>query len=111
MHYRGLTKIIINLNWLFDERQKDGLLDKLSTFLLKPNIKTLLIEDSMLNYRNLDSITRTQFAQKIVALKLPRNNIGDQGVNFIFSSSRLAHIIKLDLSSNLITKTGAEMIA
>ena len=65
----------------------------------------------MLNYRNLDSITRTQFAQKIVALKLPRNNIGDQGVNFIFSSSRLAHITKLDLSSNLITKTGAEMIA
>ena len=76
-HYRGLTKLIINLNWLFEERLKDSLFDKLASFTLKPNIKTLLIEDSMLNYRNLDSITRTQFAQKIVALKLPRNNLGD----------------------------------
>ena len=58
-HYRGLTKLIINLNWLFEERLKDSLFDKLASFTLKPNIKTLLIEDSMLNYRNLDSITRT----------------------------------------------------
>ena len=61
-HYRGLTKLIVNLNFLFEERLKDSLFDKLASFSLKPNIKTLLIEDSMLNYRNLDSITRTQFA-------------------------------------------------
>ena len=58
-HYRGLTKLIINLNFLFDERLKDSLIEKLASFNLKPNVKTLLIEDSMLNVRNLDSITRT----------------------------------------------------
>ena len=58
-HYRGLTKLIINLNWLFEERLKDSLFEKLASFTLKPNIRTLLIEDSMLNTRNLDSITRT----------------------------------------------------
>lgn len=58
-HYRGLTKLIINLNFLFDERLKDSLIEKLASFNLKPNVRTLLIEDSMLNVRNLDSITRT----------------------------------------------------
>lgn len=61
-HYRGLTKFVINLNWLFEERQKDTLFDKMAGFVLKPNIRTLQVEDSMLNARNLDSITRTIFA-------------------------------------------------
>jgi hypothetical protein len=41
------------------------------------NVKTLKIEDSMINYRNLDSLTKSDFAQQIVSLKLPRNNLGD----------------------------------
>ena len=61
-HYRSSKKIVINLNWLFEERLKDKLFDKLCEFTLQANIKTLQIEDSMLNQRNLDSITRTNFA-------------------------------------------------
>lgn len=57
--YRGLTKLIINLNWLFDERDKDQLIEKVASFTLKPNTRTLLIEDSMLNVRNLHAILRT----------------------------------------------------
>lgn len=84
----------------------------MANFTLKPNIRTLLIEDSMLNVRNLHSILRTQFAQKIIALKLPRNTLGDAGISFLFESDdRLCHLQKLDLSSNLITKVGAEKIA
>ena len=47
-HYRSCKKIVINLNWLFEERLKDKLFDKLCEFSLQPNIKTLQLEDSML---------------------------------------------------------------
>lgn len=99
-HYRSSKKIVINLNWLFEEKLKDKLFDKLCEFTLLANIKTLQIEDSMLNQRNLDNITRTNFAQQIVSLKLPRNNLSDWGINYIFNSDRLTHIKKIDLSSN-----------
>ena len=65
------------------------LIEKLSNFPLKPNIRTLIIEDSMLNERNLNCILRTQFAQKITTLKLPRNNMGDTGIQFLCESDRL----------------------
>ena len=110
-NYRGLTKLIINLNFLFEVRQKDQLIEKLSNFSLKPNIRTLIIEDSMLNVHNLHCLLRTQFAQRITVLKLPRNNLGDSGIQFLCESDRLQHLLKLDLSSNLITKAGAEMIS
>jgi len=40
-HYRNVTKMTINLNFLFEERKKDQLFDKLSQFELKPHIATL----------------------------------------------------------------------
>ena len=40
-HYRGINKFVINLNWLFDNRQKDELFEKLASFVLRPNIRTL----------------------------------------------------------------------
>ena len=48
-HYRACKKLIIDMNILFDERIKDSLYDKLCQFTPKPNIKTLQIENSMLN--------------------------------------------------------------
>ena len=110
-HYYRISKLIINLNTLFDVRQKDYLFDKLASFELRPTIDTLLIQNSMLTNRNLDSLLRTQFTQKVLQLKLPQNNLGDSGVNFLFCSGRLQQIKKLDLSSNLITMHGAEIIA
>ena len=58
-HYRGLNKFIVNLKDLFSEKQKDQLLERLASFTLGPKIKTLIIEESMLNVRNLEAITRT----------------------------------------------------
>jgi len=34
----------------------------------------------MLNFRNLNSLTKSNFAQQITKLKLPRNNLGDWGM-------------------------------
>jgi Leucine-rich repeat (LRR) protein len=65
----------------------------------------------MLIPRNLDSLSKSDFAQQIVALKLPRNNLGDQGVAYIFGSERLNHLLRLDLSSNNITAEGAAHIS
>ena len=110
-HYKNLSKLVINLNWLFDERCKDALIDKISGFQLKSNIKTMLVEDSILNSYNLESLTRTQLVQNITQLKLPRNNLGDTGIAHIFTTDRLNHVRVLDLSSNLITVKGAQVIA
>jgi hypothetical protein len=37
-------------------------------------------------------------------LKLPRNNLGNDGVNFLFNQDRLKHVRKIDLSSNNISE-------
>ncbi len=42
---------------------------------------------------------------------MPRNNLGDSGVAFLFSCDRLAHLTKIDISSNQVTEKGAEFIA
>jgi hypothetical protein len=34
---------------------------------------------------------------------MPRNNLGDAGVAFIFSCDKLANLIKVDVSSNQIS--------
>lgn len=70
----------INLNFLFEEDKKDKLFEKLSNFILKENIKTFVAEDSMLNQKNLDCLTKSNFLQNVINLKLPRNNLGNQGV-------------------------------
>lgn len=75
-----MKTLVINLNFLFDERNKDKLFEVLADFQLQVNVRTLKIEDSMITQRNLDCLTQSDFAQQIVSLKLPRNNLGDQGV-------------------------------
>jgi len=60
---------------------------------------------------NLDSITRVNFLVNIQNLKLPRNNLGNSGLVYLFSCPNLRHIKKIDLSSNNIDSEGAEFIA
>ena len=62
----------------------------------------------MLTQRNLEFLTKSEFLRSIVSLKLPRNNLGNALVAFLFSSeTKLSHIKKLDLSSNQISEDGA----
>jgi hypothetical protein len=96
---------------LFEEDKKDKLFEKLSNFTLKDNIKTFNCEDAMLVQKNLEAITKTSMLQNLTYLKLPKNNLGNNGVLFIFSQDRLRHIKRLDLSSNNITFDGAVLIA
>jgi hypothetical protein len=96
---------------LFEEDKKDKLFEKLSNFTLKDNIKTFNCEDAMLAQKNLEAITKTSMLQNLTYLKLPKNNLGNNGVLFIFSQDRLKHIKRLDLSSNNITFDGAVLIA
>ena len=44
--YKNVTTVTINLNWLFDERQKDYLFEKLAHFELRPNTTTLVIKQA-----------------------------------------------------------------
>ena len=54
----------------------------------------------MLDQRNLDNLLNLNFLKNIIYLKLPRNNLGNDGVRYIFNSENLRHIKKIDLSSN-----------
>ncbi len=110
-HYKNVKTFTINLNFLFEEDKKDKLFEKLSQFKLGPNIKTFMVEDAMLKQRNLEALTKTDFLQNIIVLKLPRNSMGNNGIQFLFSLDRLKHIKKLDLSSNNVTEDGALFIA
>jgi len=102
-----VKRLTINLNFLFEEDKKDKLFEKLSGFTLRENIHTFNCEDAMLVLKNLEAITKTSMLQNLTYLKLPKNNLGNNGVQYIFSQVRLRHIKKLDLSSNNITFDGA----
>lgn len=79
-HYKNVKTFTTNLNFLFEEDKKDKLFEKLSNFTLKENVLTFIAEDSMLKIRNLEAISKSDFLQNVVNLKLPRNNLGNQGV-------------------------------
>ena len=102
-HYKNLRKFILNLNCFFDEKQVDTVIGKLSEFQLGPAIRVLQVEDGNLNQRNLVSMTNSCLVANIVSLKMPRNNLGDSGVFFIFNSDKLVHLTKVDVSSNNVT--------
>lgn len=74
----------INLNFLFEEDKKDKLFEKLSNFTLKNNINTFNCEDAMLSLRNLEQFTKSTMLQNITYLKLPRNNLANNGIAFLF---------------------------
>ena len=111
-HYTNVKTLTINLNFLFDDKLKDKIIDKISSFNLKRNISTFQAEDvPVFNNFNLDTLTKTNFLANIQNLKLPRNNLGNQGLMYLFSSPNLRHIVKIDLSSNNIDSEGADYIA
>jgi len=107
-HYSNVRTLTINLNFLFDEVRKEKIIEKISSFSLKRNIHTFQAEDvPSLEQRSLDHLTRINFLRNIQNLKLPRNNLGNQGVIYLFGCENLRHIRKIDLSSNNIDMEGA----
>lgn len=112
VHYRSLRKFIINLNYIFgDNTIVEKLFSKLAKFTLDPRVKTIQIEDGVLSDTNLRLLSSSKFFKNIVALKLPRCNLGDNGVTFIFNSQSLSNLKKVDVSSNNITHEGVEYVA
>ena len=107
----NVSKVIINMNWLFNINVIDRFFEKFTNFTLNRYTKTLLIEDCVLEQRAIDLIMRKNFSGNLQSLQLPRNNLRDEGILFIFESSRLSHILEMDLSSNQITPKGALFIA
>ena len=97
-----MKKITVNFNFLFETEKKDKFFEKLSKFRLKESIKTFNCEDSELVPKNLESLTKSLILSNLQALKLPRNNLRNDGVKFLFECDKLKHIKKLDLSSNNI---------
>ena len=107
----NVSKVIINMNWLFNINVIDRFFEKFTNFTLNRYTKTLLIEDCVLEQRAIDLIMRKNFSGNLQSLLLPWNNLRDEGILFIFESSRLSHILEMDLSSNQITPKGALFIA
>lgn len=109
--YMNVSKVIINMNWLFDINVIDKFFEKFTNFALNKYTKTLLIEDCVLEQHTIDLVMRRNFSSNLQALQLPRNNLRNEGILLIFESSRLAHILEIDLSSNQISEKGAQYIA
>lgn len=65
-HYTNVKTLTINLNFLFDDRLKDKIIEKISGFNLKANIATFQAEDvPTLNTKNLDFLTNSNFLANI----------------------------------------------
>lgn len=61
-HYSNVKTLTINLNFLFDDKLKDTIIEKISAFDLRRNITTFQAEDvPTLDTRNLDCLTRSNF--------------------------------------------------
>lgn len=67
----------------------------------------------ILSDRILDTLFRgSELVQQIQCLKLPRNSLGNKGIETLFSSIRLRHIRRLDISSNnIVGEEGGRIIA
>ena len=65
-HYKNVKIFTINLNFLFDEQRKDKIIEKITQFELRRNIKTFQAEDvPILDARNLDHFTRGNFLRNV----------------------------------------------
>jgi len=40
-HYKNLRKFLINLNFIFEEREIDSLLDRIAQFQMQENVRTI----------------------------------------------------------------------
>ncbi len=117
-HYKNVRRLTINLNFLFEEDKKDHFLDMISNMHnavpLKDSIRVFNIEDAVLRDKNLETLFKSNILQNISCLKLPRNSLGNKGIEILFNGSngRLRHIRKLDISSNnIVGEDGARIIA
>jgi len=118
-HYKNVRRLTINLNFLFEDDKKDRFLDMLcqmhSAEPLKESIRVFNIEDAVISERNIDSLFKSQILQNIQYLKLPRNSLGNKGIEKLFKAAekiKMGRIKKLDISSNMIIgEEGARIIA
>ena len=109
-HYSNLKTIKIDLNEVFDQNKKDIIIDKITCFPLKIQIEEVKAIRSMINYRDLESLTRTNFLENISRLSLSMNNIGDNDLVPLVSAKVLKNLKELDLSSNQLTEEGIEFL-
>lgn len=118
-HYKNVRRITINLNFLFEDDKKDRLIEMLCLMHqnepLKESIKVFSIEDAVISERNIESLFKSNIMQNIQYLKLPRNSLGNKGIERLFKAAavfKMGRIKKLDISSNVITgEEGAQIIA
>jgi Leucine Rich repeat len=118
-HYKNVRRLTINLNFLFEDEKKDRFIDMICQMHqmepLKESIRVFNIEDAVISERNLESLFKSQILQNIQYLKLPRNSLGNKGLERLFRAAeqiKMGRIRKLDISSNMITgEEGAKIIA
>jgi len=60
-NYKNLGSIAINLNMLFDMSKRDELLERLSKIQLKSNIKIIHINNTDLEPRSIETLTKNTF--------------------------------------------------
>ena len=81
---------------------------------MREGIQIFNLEDAMLNEKNLETLFRSNLLSNIQYLKLPRNSLGNKGLEKLFqvTGNRFGIIKKIDLSSNnIMGEDGARIIA
>jgi hypothetical protein len=73
---------------LFEDDKKDKFIEMLCSMHqnepLKESINVFNIEDAIISEKNLDSLFKSNLLQNIIYLKLPRNNLRNQGLEKLF---------------------------
>ena len=109
-HYSNLKVIKVDLNEIFEVKKKEEIIDKVTSFTLKPHIEEFCAVRSMITSRDLESLTRTSFLENISKLCLSMNEIKDEDLAPLVAAQVLKNIKELDLSSNHLTEAGVEFL-
>jgi hypothetical protein len=117
-HYKNVRRLTINLNFLFEEDKKDKFIELICGLHkadpMRAGVQIFNLEDAMLNDKNLETLFKSNLLSNIQYLKLPRNSLGNKGIEKLFQAcgARFTIIKKIDLSSNnIIGEDGARIIA
>ena len=109
-HYSNLKIIKIDLNEIFEVKKKEEIIDKITSFSLKPHIEEFWAVRSMITSRDLESLTKTSFLENISRLCLSMNDIKDEDLTPLVTAQVLRNLKDLDLSSNHLTDAGIEFL-
>jgi hypothetical protein len=79
------------LNFLFEEDKKDKFLELICGLHkadpMREGIQIFNLEDAMLTEKNLDTLFRSNLLYNIQYLKLPRNSLGNKGIQKLFAAA------------------------